>query len=73
MCVLVHSRSTPPFIYQNNDVWEFLITQNEGMDGEGICGRGEKICVLIKYKIRVAVLEIQLTRTINDNKLLARY
>lgn len=74
MCVLVHSRSTSPFIYQYNSVWDFLITQNEEIDGESrICGRGEKICVLIKYKTRVAVLEIELTRTVNDNKLLVRY
>lgn len=51
MYVLVHSSSTSPFIYQYNGVWDFLITQNEEKDGESrICGRGEKIYVLIKYK-----------------------
>lgn len=40
-------------------------------DGEsGTCSRGEKIHVLIKYKIRVTVAEIQLERDIKDNKLL---
>lgn len=74
MYVLVHSRSTFSFIYQYNSVRSFLITQNEEMDGESrVCGGGEKICVLIKYKFRVSVVEIQLTRAINDNKVLARY
>lgn len=43
-------------------------------DGESrTCSRGEKIHVLIKYKIRVTVAEIQLERDIKDNKLLQRY
>lgn len=74
MYVLVHSKSASPFTYQYNSVWDFLITQNEEMDGEsGTCGRGENIHVLIKCKIKVAVVEIELTKAIRDNKLLARY
>lgn len=71
---MVHSKSASPFTYQYNSVWDFLITQNEEMDGESrTCGREENIHVLIKCKIRVAVVEIELTRAIKDNKLLARY
>lgn len=43
-------------------------------DGESrTCSRGEKIHVLIKYKIRVTVVDIQLARDIKDNKLLLCY
>lgn len=43
-------------------------------DGESrTCSRGEKIRVLIKYKIRVTVAEIHLARDIKDNKLLQCY
>lgn len=43
-------------------------------DGESrTCSRAEKIRVLIEYKIRVTVAEIQLARAIKDNKLLVRY
>lgn len=43
-------------------------------DGESrTCSRGEKIHVLIKYKIRVTVVDIQLARDIKDNKLLVCY
>lgn len=46
----------------------------EKYDGEiRTRSRGEKIHVLIKQKIRVAVVEIQLARDIKDSKLLVRY